>query len=241
MTKRARFTILGAAASVLAGLAVAAGVYAITSGTGDHGPEEKGPCDGLPSPQCQAFIATSQKDFEAKLAEWLAQFNSPGASLRSLRRVPSNADYPPPYETFDQAAQAAGAIVVGAVEKVAFDTQPPWWASVTLSVEQTLKGTPAGEITLRQGGGPWPYLDWDSAVLVSAEADPPLLPGDRAILFLQDSAPDGVYEAQPWTGQYLVSSDGRVSAPEANPFASSVGGLSLDAFAALVHAAVSQR
>lgn len=234
----ARLRTLGAIVSVLAGLALAAGVYAIASGGRSDEPKAQDPCQGLSSAQCQTLIASSQKEFETRLSQWLAQFNSPDADLSSLPKVPLSADYPPPYPTLAEAAKAADAIVVGTAQGVSFE--PQWQASVTISVQQVIKGAPPATLTLRQGGGPQPYLDWTSAVLAVADADPLLLPGDRALLFLKAGAVTGSYEAQPWTGHYRVSDGGKVSALPQNPFASDVEGLSLNALAAKVQAAVSQ-
>jgi hypothetical protein len=69
---------------------------------------------------------------------------------------------------------------------------------------------------------------------VSAPADPLLLPGDRAVLFLKYSEPAGWWETQAWTGQYRIGEDDTIAATDLNPFGAEVEGSGLDEFLQLI-------
>jgi hypothetical protein len=233
-----RFRVAGIAIGAVTGLALAAGVYAVTANLQTEeskGEPAQNPCYGLSDSECHALITDSEKQFEARLAAWLAEFNSKDIDLRALPTAPLNATYGPTYTDLDSAIGAADVIVLGVAKSVKFE---PQWASVTLLVEQALKGSPAAEITIRQGGGPEPYPDWDSVVLGIAEADPLLFPGDRALLFLNYGDLEKTYEVQPVSGHYRLDAHSKVAPLELNPFAVSLDGLALEDFLTTIEAIV---
>ncbi len=92
------------------------------------------------------------------------------------------------------------------------------YAFVEFDIEDSLKGSVSERVTLVQGGGSYPAPDWASTTLVVAPADPLLLPGDQAVLLLEYHESPAWFEAQPWTGQYRLDEDDRITANEFNPF-----------------------
>jgi len=95
-----------------------------------------------------------------------------------------------PEPTLTDAARAADQIAVGEVTDVDFKVEGVSVVSFHISRRigpasgKALTGP--DEITILQAGGPEPAdADWHGMVLSEAEADPLLLPGDRALLFLR--------------------------------------------------------
>lgn len=107
-------------------------------------------------------------------------------------------------------------------------------ARVTLKIDRVLKGSTGSTLEIAMGGGPAPAGNWDEVHLVFDENAPLLLPGDRAVLFLEYEDSIQSYLVQSFSGEYLVDSAGNVQALEINPFAAEVNGRSLDEFAAVI-------
>lgn len=221
----------------LAALVVAVGVYAVTSSVqSDESPEDQtqDPCYNLSDEECMALLHTMSADFDSRLAAWVTDFNGDEIDLRSLPKGESLADYAAPLETLEASVRDADLILVGTSESINFEG---YYGFVAFNIEQSLKDSASGQIRFVQGGGPRPNPEWDDATLVEAPADPLLLPGDRAVLFLRYYPEPGWYEAQPWTGQYRLNEDGTISANEFNPFRREVDGLILDQFLDLIQTA----
>jgi hypothetical protein len=226
-----------AGVGVAAAFVLAAGAYAVTSGgqsEDSKGDQIQDPCLNLSDEECMALQQKMSADFDARLAAWVTDFNDDDLDLRSLRKGESSADYAPPLETLEASVNEAEVILVGTANTVSFEG---YYAFVVVDIEQTLKGSVSKEITFVQGGGPRPDPEWKRATLVEAPADPLLLPGDQAVLFLRYYPEPGWYEAQPWTGQYRLNEDGTISANEFNPFRREVDGLILDEFLDLIETA----
>jgi hypothetical protein len=180
-------------------LVVAASVLAVTWGF--HAEESKGdpsqdPCYNLSDEECQALIQKSEREAVARMEVWLADFNTRDVDLRSLPTAELMADYLTFPETLDDAIAAADAIVVGQSRDITFQLHS--WAPVEFGIDQSVKGPLFGETIVMQPGGPEPYPDWDGGVRLGiARPDPLLLPGDRAILFLEFHEDSRWYEVQP--------------------------------------------
>lgn len=97
---------------------------------------------------------------------------------------------------------------------------------------RVLKGVTEAAYEVEYTGGPEPWPDWDSAELGFAEGAPWLLPGDRAVLFLETDPDRGVLNVQSWSGTYAVSAAGVVHALEGNVFGPEVDGMTVDEFLA---------
>jgi hypothetical protein len=78
------------------------------------------------------------------------------------------------------------------------------------------------------------------ASLAYAENDPLLLPGDRALLFLQYDKNIDNYYVQSSSGHYLISDEGKLSVLELNAFGASVSGQTVDQFAATIASLLAQ-
>jgi hypothetical protein len=127
-------------------------------------------------------------------------------------------------------------------------------AEVTLAVERVLKphwATVGALVTVLMGGQLVPDYDllnetyrtpqetWVLKELGYSEVAPLLLPGDRALLFLELGS-DNRYSVQSVTGQYAVGADEKLQALPGNPFAPVADGKPLDEFLAAVAEALAQ-
>jgi hypothetical protein len=227
---KAACTGVAVAAAVVLVASVASVGTAFNSGAArDEGDEN--PCRGLTDEECIPLQQDMSAAFDARLAAWVKQFNGDEERLQSLPRRESMADYQAPVQTLDASVDAADLIVLATAREIGFDAH---YARVELDVENVLKGDSPPELTVTQGGGPRPSPDWKSGSLVSAPADPLLLPGDRAVLFLKYSEPPGWWEAQAWTGQYRIGKDDTIAATDLNPFGAAVEGSGLNEFLQLI-------
>ncbi len=230
--KRSRFKLAAATIGLVAGLTVAAGVYALTSSQSSG----RDPCDGRSDAECAALIREADAGFRARFKEWLAQFNNTDFDLRSLPIAPGQVLFPEPAPDLAASVSSADVILVGTTKTVMFDGA--FQAHVSIAINQSIKGTLVGQVTVLQPGGPEPYPDWSTAVLVVNDADPLLLPGDRAVLLLDRHDETGAYELQPWTGRYLIGGDNKLTPLEGNPFAVEVDGKTLDEFLVTIESIV---
>ncbi|HWO72098.1 MAG TPA: hypothetical protein VNN21_00905 [Dehalococcoidia bacterium] len=154
--------------------------------------------------------------------KWLADFNSRSVELRTLEWVEILAGFPGP-KSIDEAVKKADLIVIGSAVAVRFlPTTPAIGRTlVTVRVDHVLKRSGSDssqELVVAFGGGPAPYPgDPSRAVIGYVAAAPLLLPGDIAILFLQQS-PGGAgwYEPQILTGVNKIQ-DGMAVTIEDSP------------------------
>lgn len=168
-----------------------------------------------------------QQDFQHRYAEWLTSPAAQGQDLRRLERRTIAASYLPGQPTLDAAKRKADVVVTGLVSGITFE---PGKTFITFRVERPLKGQPANDLVVMQGGGLSPAPDFQHAYLVVDESSPPLLPGDRAALLLQRTGGSGeAFIVQPFSGEYVLV-DGRVRSTPGNPFGGTVDGQAEDEF-----------
>jgi hypothetical protein len=146
------------------------------------------PTAGLSDSERDALYQRTWNEFEVSYTAWLAALDVSKLDLRSLPRYELNTEWAPGQPTLRDAVARADMIVVGNV--TGFN---PKTFSTTLSVDKTLKGAPVFTVELAQGGHLSPTEDW-TGVTISEEGNRALLlPGDRAILLLQQDGKGGYY------------------------------------------------
>lgn len=131
-------------------------------------------------------------------------------------------------------------MVLATASAVRFDSDAVLGARVTLKIERILKGSTSPTLEIPMGGGPEPAGTWEEVILGYEENAPLLLPGDRAVLFLEYDQRTKSYGVQSFSGEYLVDAAGKVQALEMNPFAAEVNGKTVDQFAAAIRTALVQ-
>ena len=139
-----------------------------------------------------------------------------------------------PVYTFDDAVRYADLIVVGTVKRADFGFKGLVGATrLVVQPSEVLMGSRPKELIVLQMGGP--MIQGNQEVLAQAEADPILLPGDRALLFLvaNDNVVKGTFGIIPWAGSYSLATGAPVPV-EGNRFAEDVRGLSLADFRARI-------
>ena len=109
---------------------------------------------------------------------------------------------------------------------------------VTIRLDSVAKGnlSPGQTMEVQMARGPSPYPNYKDGFLAYAEEAPVLLPGDRAILFL-DRDVAGEYAPHAFTGVYNIV-NGQVEALEGNPFGQIAEGLTESAFMTLIRSSV---
>lgn len=174
----------------------------------------------------------AEKEFFLRYNAWLDSPVAQNLDLRSLPRDFLMADFLPSEASLDAATARADLIVLGEAVDYKFGS---WGSSVTLKVEAVLKGQMATTVTVSLPGGPQPdNADFTKATLVEGEAAPILLPGDRALLFLQRS-PDGKrLSVQPYSGYYRVDPSGKVHPLTGNTFGGGLDGTDIAQFTVAV-------
>jgi hypothetical protein len=129
----------------------------------------------------------------------------------------------------ESAVEDAEIIVVGTAAELEYKEHS---TVVVFQVESFLKGDSIDQQTLRiwMSGGPEPRRDFafESATLTYSVAAPLLLPGDRAVLLLQNHARIGLY-VQDFSGHYLVK-NGRITPLPGNEFRNELSGLTEGSF-----------
>lgn len=193
---------------------------------------------GLSDEERMEKIAKFRVEFDKRIEEWFATFDFDSLDLASLERQEMMALHVPPSPDLPAAVSAADAIVLGRVTEVAFD---PSGTIVSLTVEQTLKGLGLSRvIRVRQGSGLWPTPDWKGATISDDSGDPLLLPGQRALLFLDSYEGQGAeFEVQSMTGHYRLRPEG-IQPVDLNPFANAVRNEPEAAFTGRITALVQQ-
>jgi hypothetical protein len=175
--------------------------------------------------------AANTEGYVTRYKQWMEEFKATGTDLRSLERLPMDGGRPLPAKAnLAEATADADLIVEAVVESVTSEVYHMFpLSTVMLRVSSSAKGnvSDGDSIVVKMAGGPLPAsskFNPEEAVLVYDEPAPLLLPGDRAVLFLQLNPDgkqilDGEYTPQNFTGIYRVSGDGHLSALEGNPFA----------------------
>lgn len=170
----------------------------------------------------------AEKEFFERYYAWLDSPAAQSMDLRSLPRGVMLADFLPGEATLDAATARADFIVIGQAIDYNFGS---WGSSVTLKVESVLKGQAATMLTVSLPGGPQPAnADFTKATLVEGEAAPILLPGDRALLFIQRSADGEEVSVQPYSGHFRVDPMGRVHPLAGNAFGRDLDGADVAQF-----------
>jgi hypothetical protein len=165
--------------------------------------------------------------FYRDLNAWLVEFANSGIDIRTLPRSEMMVVYVSQgHPDLKTAVEAADVIVVGAAVGLEYLESG---SNVIFQVERLLKGDAAThQETVRfwMTGGPRPGKDFslEGATLEYAISAPLLLPGDRAVLLLDDYPRVG-FTVQDFTGLYLVK-NGRIAPLQTNLFKSEVSALS---------------
>jgi hypothetical protein len=217
------------AAVTFASVLIAAGALAVSVAAGGK-LVPTNPDAGLSDQERDARYSQARAEFEKRYEEWKAGLDLATVDLATLPRSELMIQSAAPEPTLSAAVQAADRIIVGSVQSLRATTSAG--TLVTLRVEQTLKGSSASTLTIRQGSSIEPGADWNGMMIGDAPGDPLLLPATRVVLFLQD-APDGIPYVQAFSGIYYLEG-GRVRALELNPFAPAIEGLPESDFIAQV-------
>lgn len=175
-----------------------------------------------------------------KLQSWYDNLDtSKLGDLHQLQRTESIADFAAARaQSLQQAVANADAVVTVTVTGIhsqlaVFDPGPSLTVTyVTAHVEDKLKGSVPSTIIFRQNGGLVPSPDWSAVEIEDVDTEPILLPGDRAILLLNNDSVAassttyhaGQYLIEPWTGEYRLDASDSVVPVPLNPFKATVAG-----------------
>ncbi len=184
-------------------------------------------------------------DFMARRARWIEDFQAAGKDAGALCRVPVAASYAPGPPSLTAALRQADLVVEGAVTTVVYtpagtvDTvRIVAVHKVSDSAEARLGTARPTEIQITLGYSPEPdsTFSLDAGRLAFRENQPVLLPGARAMLFLQVSQMEHLppFAMQSFTGGYEIDAGGRIVPVPDNPFAAQVRGMPAEQFAALI-------
>jgi len=176
----------------------------------------------MSSEQQATAIATARASFEQRLEVWMANLDISTLDLQELPRAEAMVLSQPGKATLDEAVDAATAIIIGTVTGL----RPDRFSTViTVNVERSLKGNIARRpIQIIQGSGFQPGLDWSGVVIADHPNDPLMLPGTRAVLFLQkSSSPDAEFSIQGFSGHYELKA-GSVTVLGGNTFGAAIAG-----------------
>ncbi len=150
------------------------------------------PDAGLTDTQKDAHYKAATKTWEERLTEWSNCLDLRGIDLRAIHQGVSTADFVAAEPTLRLAVARAEAVVITTITAV----RPTALSGTmtTASVEQTLKGPKASNLEIHQF---WHLLpanpDNTGIQMVVGGDNPALLPGDRAMLFLQKQSNGGYY------------------------------------------------
>lgn len=230
---RYRVALAAAAVAAAAATGVVGGV-ALAGGMALGGSDEKaklanppGGPEFAPSDLDNPRRAALKESME-RVSAWLDSPAAQALDVRSLPRANMLSLGVGGEQTLGAAVDKADVIAVGEVVEYKFGR---WGSSITLHVESTLKGKHASTLVVPLPGGPYPRdREHKDVYLVEAENVPILLPGDRAMLFLDQSAEDGRFDVQPSSGHYRLDKANKVRPLPSNPFAQAVDGMKLADF-----------
>lgn len=170
----------------------------------------------------------AERDFFERYNAWLDSPAAQSLDVRTLPRAFLMAEFLPSQRNLDAAIARADVIALVEAMEYKFGS---WGSSVTLKVESLLKGPSATTLTVSLPGGPQPRnLEFTEAKLVEGEAAPILLPGDRAVLFLERSRDGERLNAEPYSGHYRVDASNKIQALPGNSFRRDVDAMNVDDF-----------
>ena len=179
------------------------------------------PEEGLSDAERRERHERGWREFEVQYQQWLADFSKSGVNPQSLDQRGIDASYVEPLQDLPSAVELADLIVTGVVKSLRFEAFTGTF--VTLSVEDSLKGSVGAEVVVHLQGGPMPERDYKAGYLAVAENEIYLFEGDRVLLLLSKSE-GSVYEPLSFTGTYKIDTRGQIVAVEENPFKSNMEG-----------------
>ncbi len=193
------------------------------------------PDAGLSDAEREARYAQLWSEFEQRYTAWLNDLDISKLDLRSLPRGDIMADYEPGQPSLRGAVARADLIVVGTVS--AIKPTPFSGTITTISVDQTFKGQSVSTVVVNQAGGLRPAnQDWTGVTIAQGGNGAMLLPGDRAVLLLENDKRVGYY-IQGFSGWYQVVC-GLVHSNPGNAWGASVNGITEAAFVQQLQAAL---
>ncbi len=184
-------------------------------------------------------------DFMARRAQWIEAFQAAGKDAGALCRAPIMAFYAPGPASLSAVVEQADLVVEGTVTQVVY-TPAATVGTVRVAAVYKASGTATArlgtprpaEVQVALGYRPEPDPDFllDTGRLAFQENQPVLLPGARAMVFLQvgQAANMPPFSMQSYTGGYEIDANGRIVPVPHNPFAEQVRGLPVEQFAALI-------
>ncbi len=176
--------------------------------------------------ETEAAQLENSKEFWARLPIWTAEHAKTVVDPEKLPRFAMIASIADPLPTLNESIKAATLIVDGTVESLQF--QGSGGTVGTVRVNRTVKGPETNTLEVLWPGGLRPNPGWDDVSIAYLEEAPIVFPGGRVVLFLEPSATNkGQYEVQVSTGTYFVENE-LLRPLEANPFATSLGQMSVD-------------
>ena len=152
--------------------------------------------------QKEALHQAGRKTWEQRIADWSRCLDLAKIDLRSLQQDPTTSDCVPGPSSLRAAVAAADVVVVATVAEV----QPTAMNGTesSFSISRTLKGPSRSTLDVKQSWGLYPpNPDYTGIVIALGCDNMPLLPGDRAILFLEKLT-DGTYSIEV-SGAFPVS------------------------------------
>jgi hypothetical protein len=194
---------------------------------------------GLSDAERMGLYERLRAEGDAQYRAWLECIDIGSLDLRSLPRGEMPVLSQPGERNLEQAVMKADLIIVGVVselQQTAFSGM-----DTTINVDQAIKGSVASTVVITQSGRIQPTGDWTGVEIVEAVNGAMLLPGDRAVLFLQNTDPAGEalgeWYIQSFTGWYQVV-DGKTRPNAFTGWGASVEGKTESEFVALVRSVV---
>lgn len=200
--------------------------------------------EGLLTEEREAKYKRGLAESMVRRARWVEDFQSRGKDASTLPRAPKLATYQRGQPSLTAALEYADLVVEGRVAKVVYT---PTGAVGTLRIATAHKASDAAvaclgsaratEAQVGLGYSPEPPdRNSPEGVLAFDENQPLLLPGARALLFLQvgQVRDASVFVIQSYTGGYAIDANGQIAPVDGNPFAALVRGLTPEQFTALV-------
>src|SRR5436309_5314856 len=206
------------------------------------------PVKGVPFPDPEAGLTDAERDalhrrlwdqFVTRYTAWLQCVDISKLDLHALPRHELNTSWLPGQLNLSEAASKANLIIIGTVRE--FSPTPFSGTNTALAIDETLKGSPAPTLKIAQDGGVRPTEDWTGVTISEGGNRAMLLPGDRAVLLLQEDGEDGKggYYIQGVSGWFQIV-NGVVRANSYNEWGPSVEGKTEAEFVEMIKAAVNE-
>ena len=197
------------------------------------------PDEGLSDAERHVLYERLRSEGDRQYREWLANLDVGALDLRSLPRGELPASYMPGESSLSEAVAKADLIVGGTISD--FRPTPFSGIDTVINVQRTIKGSVGSTIVITQSGRLQPTADRSGIEIGEAANGRMLLPGDRAVLFLQKTEPageaSGGYYIQSFSGWYQAVG-GKVQSNPFNTFGASVEGKTEAEFVDLLIAAM---